>query len=96
MKQLLCGRDIHYDQKSKYGLLLRKTLEAAYGTYNGDKNSEDWKKFEEYCGRVWFSNGNHHHYGNEKFIPACSFEYFSTVIKGSDSTQLPKDSGESM
>ena len=91
-----CGRDIYYDQKSKYGILLRKTIEAAYGSYNGDKNSEDWKKFEEYCGRVWFSNGNHHHYGNEKFIPACSFDYFSTVIKNSDTTQLPKEAGESV
>lgn len=92
----LCGRDMAYDQRGKYELLILRTLNAAYGTYNGDKNSEDWKKFQEYCGRVWFSNGNHHHYGNEKFIPACSFEYFSTVIKGSDSTQLPKESGESM
>ena len=92
----LCGRDMFYDQKSKYGILLRKTLEAAYSTYNGDKNTDDWKKFEEYCGRFWFSTGNHHHYGNEKFIPACSFEYFSTVIRGSDSTQLPKETGESV
>jgi len=92
----LSGRDIFYDQRSKYGILLRKTLETAYSTYNGDKNAEDWKKFEEYCGRFWFSTGNHHHYGNEKFIPACSFEYFSTVIKGSDSTQLPKENGESV
>ena len=92
----LSGRDIIYDQKSKYGIMLRKTVEAAYGTYNGDKNSDDWKKFKEYCGRVWFSNGNHHHYGNEKFIPECSFEYFSSVINGSDSTQLPKESGESV
>ena len=92
----LAGRDIFYDQKSKYGLLLRKTLETAYSTYNGDKNSDDWKKFQEYCGRFWFSTGNHHHYGNEKFIPECSFEYFSSVIKASDSTQLPKDAGESV
>ncbi|MDB5198816.1 MAG: Dipeptidyl-peptidase [Chitinophagaceae bacterium] len=92
----LSGREIIYDQKSKYGIMLRKTLEAAYASYTGDKNSDDWKKLEEYCGRVWFSNGNHHHYGNEKFIPACSFEYFSSVIKASDSTQLPKESGESV
>lgn len=92
----LSGRDIAYDQRGKYNILIRKTLEAAYGTYNGDKNSDDWKKFQEYCGRVWFSNGNHHHYGNEKYIPACSFEYFSSVIKASDSTQLPKDAGESV
>ena len=92
----LSGRDIFYDQKSKYGIMLRKTLEAAYSTFTGDKNSDDWKKFQEYCGRFWFSTGNHHHYGNEKFIPACSFEYFSSIIKASDSTQLPKDAGESI
>jgi len=90
----LCGRDIIYDQKSKYGILLRKTLEASYGTYKGDKNSADWKSFEVYCGRVWFSNGNHHHYGNEKFIPACSYEYFASVVKNCDEAQLPKNAGE--
>lgn len=91
----LSGRDIIYDQKSKYGILLRKTLEAAYGTYTGDKNSDDWKKFETYCGRFWFSNGNHHHYGNEKFIPECSYEYFASVVKACDTNQLPKEQGES-
>ena len=91
----LCGRDIIYDQKSKYGILLRKTIEAAYGTYNGDKNSTDWKAFADYCGRFWFSNGNHHHYGNDKFIPGCSYTYFASVIKACDATQLPKNPGES-
>ena len=91
----LCGRDIIYDQKSKYGILLRKTIEAMYGTYKGDKNSDDWKKFEVYCGRFWFSNGNHHHYSNDKFVPECSFEYFTSVIKNADTTQLPKNAGES-
>jgi dipeptidyl-peptidase-3 len=57
----MCGRDIIYDQKSKYGLLLRKTIETIYGTYEGDRKSADWKKLEDYCGRFWFSNGNHHH-----------------------------------
>ncbi len=92
----MCGRDILYDQKSKYGLLLRKTIEAVYGSYQGDKNNPEWKKFEDYCGRFWFSNGNHHHYGNEKFIPGCAPEYFATLLKQSDSTLLPKEAGESM
>lgn len=92
----LSGRDIFYDQLSKNGLTIRKTLEAMYGSYAGDKNADDWKKFEEYCGRFWFSNGNHHHYGNEKFIPSCSFEYFSSVLKASDTTQLPLDQGETV
>src|SRR5690606_23172142 len=92
----LAGRDIIWDQKSKYGLTLRKTIETIYGTYSGDKNSEDWKKFTDYAGRVWFSNGNHHHYGNEKFIPECSFEYFSQLVKNSDQAQLPKAEGETV
>jgi dipeptidyl-peptidase-3 len=92
----LSGRDIIYDQKSKYGILLRKTLDNTFSTYKGDKAVADWKKFTEYCGRVWFSNGNHHHYGNEKFIPACSFDYFSSLVKNSDTSSLPKENGESV
>lgn len=90
----LSGRDIIYDQKSKHGILLRKTTEAIYSTYKGDRNSSDWKKFEEYCGRFWFSNGNHHHYSNEKFIPECSFTYFTSLVKNSDATKFPKKSKE--
>ena len=92
----LCGRDIIYDQKSKYGLLLRKTIEAVYGSYKGDKNADNWKKFEVYCGRFWFSNGNHHHYSNEKFIPECPYEYFSDIVKNSDQAQLPLQNGETV
>jgi dipeptidyl-peptidase-3 len=92
----LAGRDIFYDQKSKYGIMLRQTLEAMYTTYTGDKTSEDWKKFETYCGRFWFSNGNHHHYSNDKFLPECSSDYFISVAKASDSTLFPKNAGESM
>lgn len=86
----LSGRDIIYDQKSKYGILLRKTIEAVYGTYKGDKTTDNWKKFEVYCGRLWFSNGNHHHYSNEKFFPECPYEYFAEIVKNCDTTQLPK------
>ena len=92
----LAGRDIFYDQNSKNGLTIRKTLEAMYGTYSGDKSSGDWKKFEEYCGRVWFSNGNHHHYGNEKFFPEVNFEYFTSVAKASDTSLLPLNVAENL
>ncbi len=92
----LSGRDIIYDQKNKNGILLRKTLENIYSTYRGDKKSKNWKKFVEYCGQFWFSNGNHHHYGNEKFIPACSFEYFTTIAKASDIKGFPLNKAESM
>ncbi len=85
----LCGRDIIYDQKSKYGLTLRKTLEAMYGTYTGPRDSKEWKEFETYCGRFWFSSGNHHHYGNEKFFPECSADYFYQVLSHSKQSLLP-------
>ncbi|MCW5915496.1 MAG: hypothetical protein KIT66_12920 [Chitinophagaceae bacterium] len=91
----LAGRDIFYDQKSKYNLMLRKTLENMYETYSGDKNSDDWKKFETYCGRFWFSYGFHHHYGNEKFFPECTPEYFVSVAKASDASKFPMNEGES-
>ena len=90
----LSGRDMIYDQKSKYGILLRKTIEAIYGTYQGDKKTADWKKFQDYCGRFWFSNGNHHHYGNEKFIPTCSATYFKSLIMHCNATALPTAKGE--
>src|SRR5689334_13546082 len=57
-----CGRDIIYDQKYKHNLTIRRTLEAIMGNYNGDKNSDDWKKLETYTKKVFFSNGIHHHY----------------------------------
>lgn len=92
----LSGRDIIYDQKSKYGLTVRKTIENIYGTYKGDKSNADWKKFEEYCGRFWFSNGYFHHYGNEKFIPECSYEYFTQIAKESDPNGFPLSNGEDL
>lgn len=92
----LSGRDIIYDQLSKNGLTLRKTIEAIYGTYRGDRTTDEWKKFEVYCGRFWFSNGNHHHYGNEKFFPEVPFEYFTEIAKASDSSLFPLSKGESL
>ncbi|MBP6624942.1 MAG: hypothetical protein KA198_07205, partial [Chitinophagaceae bacterium] len=92
----LSGRDMIYDQKSKYGILLRKTIENIYTTYKGDKTSADWKKFQDYCGRFWFSNGNHHHYGNEKFVPECSTTYFKTLVMNSNANTFPKENNESV
>lgn len=87
----LCGRDIIYDQKSKYGIMLRKTIEAIYAKGG---NGDDWKKFSDYAGRFWFSNGNHHHYGNEKFIPECNADYFKSLVMACDDAALPLDKGE--
>jgi dipeptidyl-peptidase-3 len=75
------GRDIIWDQNYKYNLKIRKALENIYQNYEGDKNSEDWKNFVIYLKRVWFSNGIHHHYSNDKIKPAFSKSYFDTLLK---------------
>jgi dipeptidyl-peptidase III len=83
------GRDIIYDQNNKNNLLVRKTIEAIYEANPKHEDSEDWKKFEEYAKRFFFSNGVHHHYSNLKFAPECSFEFFTELIKKTDATKLP-------
>jgi dipeptidyl-peptidase-3 len=88
-----CGRDIFYDQKYRYNLGIRHTLEAILTNYTGDKTTPDWKNLESYAKRVFFSNGIHHHYSNLKFVPTCSFEYFSEVIKSIDPAKLPLNGG---
>jgi dipeptidyl-peptidase-3 len=85
----MCGRDIIYDQKYRYNLTIRKTIDAIYSTYTGDKSVEDWKKFETYAKRIWFSNGIHHHYSNMKMMPEFSQEYFLNLIKNTDPKFLP-------
>jgi dipeptidyl-peptidase-3 len=92
----LVGRDIFYDQNGKNNLTVRKTIEAIYGSFKGSKSGDDWEKFKTYAGRVWFSNGVYHHYSNDKFIPECSFAYFSELVKNSDQKALPLESGESL
>lgn len=90
------GRDIFYDQNGKNNLTVRKTNEAIYNSFKGTKTGDDWEKFKTYAGRVWFSNGVYHHYSNDKFIPECSFEYFSELVKNSDQSLLPLQSGETV
>jgi len=68
----ICGRDITFDQNCRYNLLVRKTLESIYLYYEGDKNTEDYKNFVIYLKKVWFSNGIHHHYSTDKFLPEFS------------------------
>ena len=83
------GRDIIYDQNNKNNLLVRKTIEAIYEANPKHEDSEDWNKFEEYAKRFFFSNGVHHHYSNLKFVPECSFEFFTELIKKTDAAKLP-------
>ncbi|MFN0013461.1 MAG: dipeptidyl-peptidase 3 family protein [Saprospiraceae bacterium] len=90
----LAGRDIIYDQHCKYNLAVRKTLEAVFETYKGDRNSADWKAFELYAKRVWFSSGIHHHYNEDKMLPGFSKDYFATLVNGCDAAALPLAEGE--
>ena len=84
-----CGRDIIYDQKYKYNLAIRKTIEAILTSYQGDKSADDYKKFETYAKKVFFANGIHHHYSNMKFVPECSFEFFAAAVKAAPAESLP-------
>ncbi len=83
-----CGRDILFDQNFKYNLAIRRTLECAYNLYTGDRESQEWKALEKYLKKVWFANGIHHHYSNDKFIPEFSEEYFRQVIASLPQEQL--------
>ncbi len=90
------GRDIIWDQNFKYNLLVRKTLETILNTYTGEKNESDYENFVTYAKRVFFSNGIHHHYAEDKFFPEISESYFINLIKKSDSIQFPIQKGKSM
>jgi dipeptidyl-peptidase-3 len=83
------GRDIMWDQHYKYNLKIRKALEHIYQNYEGKKTSEDWKNFEIYLKRVWFSNGIHHHYSSEKIKPGFSAAYLSGLMKATKTTLSP-------
>ncbi len=92
----LQGRDILFDQNGKYNLTIRRTLEAIYTSYQGDKTTPDFKAMEVYLKRVWFSNGIHHHYGSEKFVPGFSPEFFRQAIESVDASTLPLAQGQSV
>ena len=76
-----CGRDIMFDQNFKYNLPVRRTLEVIYENYDGDRTTPEWKALEKYLKKVWFANGIHHHYSNDKFVPEFPKEYFLAVAE---------------
>ena len=84
------GRDIIWAQNYKHNLEIRKTLENILENYDGDRNTDDFKAFESYAKRVFFSNGIHHHYAEDKFFPECSKEYFQNLMAavGTDNAEL--------
>lgn len=94
-KATLLGRDITFDQQGKYNLRIRKTLEAVYRHYEGNRESKDFKAFEVYLKRVWFASGIHHHYGCEKFVPGFSEESFYEMVGAVADEYLPLSKGQS-
>lgn len=92
----LSGRDIVWDQNYRHNLRIRKTLEAIINTYSGEKKGEEWDQFMVYTKRVWFSNGIHHHYSTLKFLPDFSTDYFASLVKKSDASQLPLEEGQNV
>ena len=90
------GRDILFDQNCKYNLQIRRTLEAIYENYKGDRNDEQYKALELYLKRVWFSNGIHHHYAEDKFKPGFSAEFFAECVGSLSPETLPLKDGQSV
>ena len=90
------GSDILYDQNNKYNLCVRRTLEAVYVNYKGDRKSADFEHLTTYLKRVWMGTGIHHHYSVDKFVPEFSSAYFAQVLKTIDAAKLPLLKGETV
>lgn len=84
------GRDIMWDQNYRHNLTIRKALENIVTNYTGDKNTDNWKKFMVYVKRVWFSNGIHHHYSNDKIMPEFSKAYFDELLAATGTSLAPE------
>ncbi len=92
----LTGRDILFDQNGKYNLLIRYVLETVYVNYRGDRQDANFRQLELYLKRVWFSNGIHHHYSNDKFIPGFTPAFLKAALADIDSAALPLEEGETV
>ncbi|MCC8096952.1 MAG: dipeptidyl peptidase 3 [Tannerellaceae bacterium] len=90
----LMGRDILFDQNCRYNLAIRRTLEAIYMKYPGDRDHAEFQALETYLKRVWFSNGIHHHYGENKFIPGFTPDFFISCIRFLSASDLPLRPGQ--
>ncbi len=90
------GRDILFDQNGKYNLTIRRMLEVLYMDYQGDKQDADYVNMVTYLKRVWFSNGIHHHYGSEKFIPGFTPEFLKKALSSVDASRLPLAEGQTV
>ena len=90
------GRDILYDQNGKYNLIIRQMLETIYTDYQGDRQDTNFVNLETYLKRVWFSNGIHHHYASDKFVPGFTPEFFKAALASVDAAKLPLAEGETL
>lgn len=90
------GRDILFDQNGKYNLRIRKLLETVYTEFKGDRTTADFKALEVYLKRVWFSNGIHHHYGCDKFVPGFSETFLKNALKTLSVEALPLTEGQTV
>jgi len=90
----LWGREIFMDQNYEHNLQIKRLIEAVIKNYQGDQNNEQYQMFEKYAKRFWFSNGIHHHYSNQKFVPECSFDWFAAQVKNLPAKTLPLLEGE--
>ncbi|HLP04013.1 MAG TPA: hypothetical protein VK152_01165, partial [Paludibacter sp.] len=90
------GRDILYDQNNKYNLSIRRTLEAVYENYKGDRKSTDFEQLTTYLKRIWMGNGIHHHYSEDKFVPEFGSVYFAEAVKSIDPAKLPLHPGQTV
>lgn len=92
----LCGRDIFFDQNYKHNLTIRKTLDAVVRGYKGDRTDPRWAAFMTYVKQVWFANGIHHHYSNDKFVPGFDAAYFAGLVKGTEGESFPLAEGQDL
>jgi Peptidase family M49. len=90
------GRDILFDQNGKHNLSVRRTLEAIYQNYTGDRNSADFQNLTLYLKQVWMGNGIHHHYSSDKFTPLFSQEFFAKAVEDISPEKLPLETGETV
>ena len=92
----LHGRDILFDQNGKYNLIIRKMLETVYTDYQGDRTDTNFVNLEIYLKRMWFSNGIHHHYAADKFVPGFTPEFFKKALESVGEDKLPIGEGETL
>jgi len=92
----LCGRDIFFDQNYKHNLKIRRTLDAVVQGYKGDRHDPRWAAFMTYVKQVWFANGIHHHYSNDKFVPGFDADYLAALVKGTEEAVFPLAEGQSL